>query len=480
MTPEALEYELQSEEQLCFVRIHKTASTTLVNLLEKHFHANEVYPLTQSVEHLSSQDTQPYRCFYGHYPYTFYQSCVQRPVYITVLRDPVERVLSLYRHARRIQEPAGVGQAHLKAAAATGSLMDFLQSGDRFVNLLTINAQTRQIATQLYFDPTLPEERASYPPDAELLERAKTHLDQWPFFGITEHFQESVALLFYVFGWYPDLSYPSLNQSPNSLEPADLSPEAIAEIRARTQLDAALYHYAKAAFHACFSAMKAHLQKACSPPPARYRQADQPALFPLLLQHYERRYRTRTAPADRVHFDFSQALSGAGWHRRNQLALPSPEPSPYFRWTGPSTETILDLPALCTPSATVHLHVLNAAAADVLESVQLQVNQVRVPLESVQWAGRGTRLQGAIPPNALQEKPLTRLSLHVNRTLPLNEVNPQRRDRTLVGLAMAGVDLVGTPLPSSRPEWVKSWAIALTLLGVIALLMAFGIQSTLF
>jgi hypothetical protein len=113
------------------------------------------------------------RYMFGHMPYGAHEFAGNDWSYFTMLRDPVERCLSLYAHRSRHD---GIGV----------DIERYYEEGrdhDQF------NAQTLMVSGVPFEEPLPP--RGS----EEMLARAKENLEKFVVVGITERFDESIDLL---------------------------------------------------------------------------------------------------------------------------------------------------------------------------------------------------------------------------------------------------------------------------------------------
>ncbi|HEV2762321.1 MAG TPA: polyhydroxyalkanoic acid system family protein [Pyrinomonadaceae bacterium] len=158
------------------------------------------------------------RAVVGHFSFGLHGHVARPSTYITILRDPVDRVASLYYYLK-LRE--------------TMSLEEFAARPPfREVE----NDQTRRLAGQ---DP------AQGPCTAETLRAAKENLRRhFAVAGTTERFDETLILLKRRLGWDREvISYP---QNVNAARPPKtaLSPEAVEAVRRRNELDFELWRYA--------------------------------------------------------------------------------------------------------------------------------------------------------------------------------------------------------------------------------------------
>jgi hypothetical protein len=117
----------------------------------------------------------------GHLWFGIHDALPRPAAYLTILRDPVERVLSLYYYRKRRQ-------------GLTGTLEDYLAAGRDFE---TNNGQTRYLCGRLEgvdvrFTACTPV----------MLELAKSRLqERFSVVGVAERFDESLLLMARTFGW---------------------------------------------------------------------------------------------------------------------------------------------------------------------------------------------------------------------------------------------------------------------------------------
>jgi hypothetical protein len=221
---------------------------------------------------LPPKEVANYKAISGHYFYNIAPFTRRNVVYITMLRDPVERTISDYAQMRRSVPHHGYKLANAQ------SLLEFVK--DPRNRFLWANLQTRHIAIDFNLREMAPKISAKQLEDRELstqmdqitlngdfddptlLTRARERLSAFALVGLVERFDESVELLCYLFGWPAPPVPKILNVSPNRPAQDNLPQEALDIIREHTQFDAALYETGKQLFEAQYNQMiKDHPEK---------------------------------------------------------------------------------------------------------------------------------------------------------------------------------------------------------------------------
>jgi hypothetical protein len=131
-----------------------------------------------------------FRLYMGHFHFGVHEAIPAPTTYVTLIRDPVDRVLSLYQH-------------RVEHHGVTAGIEEYL---DRAFDIHVRDHQTRVLAGS-DTDPRLG------PCTEATLERAKRNIeDRFAFCGVTERFDEGLLLLARTFGWR-DVRYVRHNDS---------------------------------------------------------------------------------------------------------------------------------------------------------------------------------------------------------------------------------------------------------------------------
>ncbi|PPS40408.1 sulfotransferase family 2 domain-containing protein [Chroococcidiopsis sp. TS-821] len=238
-----LSKDLQQEQAIIFLHLPKAAGSTLHRIIERQYPANVIYSIdglkvAESIEefkNLPIARRQEIKMLKGHMNFGLHEYLPRPSTYITMLREPVERVISLYYYI--IRNPKHWLHAEVKGKNL--SLQEYVSSG---IATAANNGQTRLIAavdeSKVGFDQMSEEHLAI----------AKQRLqDYFTVVGITEKFDETLILLKNKFGWKMPL-YVKENVTKNRQSKASVPPQTLETVEYYNQLDIQLYQYAKQLF----------------------------------------------------------------------------------------------------------------------------------------------------------------------------------------------------------------------------------------
>lgn len=174
---------------------------------------------TLTHDDLSVGARQQIRCVLGHYFYGIHEYFPSPFNYFTILRDPVERVLSLYSYLRAA---SNVSQWYDWVRKAT--LREFVEKSPEAENF-----QTKIISGNKKFAD---------------LEAARRNINIFSAVGVIEMFNESMDHFARTFGWR-DVSCPVTNATDNRVRQSDVHPSDLRLIKLRNQMDLDLHALAK-------------------------------------------------------------------------------------------------------------------------------------------------------------------------------------------------------------------------------------------
>jgi hypothetical protein len=253
-----LRFQLRSADQLLFIHCPKTAGTTFFTLLSAHYPSEDIYrsqvgTLQDALQEHGWPIIARYRLMRAHYDTSITRYFPRRPVCVTMIRDPVERIISYFEHVRR-----SPNHKHYRTVVeGKMTLEDFMDPP--LARSDTCNFQVRQLAGAI-------RGPAKEMPGSVLLEMARVRLAEFAFFGITERFDDSLDLLHYTFGWQPVRNYENLNVSPTPSRRGDHPEHVVEKIEIANELDLQLYRDAEGVFEERLQLME---QESHSPSPAR-------------------------------------------------------------------------------------------------------------------------------------------------------------------------------------------------------------------
>ena len=179
----------------------------------------------------SSNDyLKPLHLVFGHMPFGKLDGLLERPRYMTFLRDPIDRAVSDYYYCRqKTNNPA-------HKPSMEHDILEFCRLGYGQMQ----NCHTRYLSNNVFGE--------SYESDSAMLAAAKSSLDSCFFFGLTERFEDSVNVLNRKIGYGAEVkSIPVVNASKRPDRVSEEVREALAGYNA---LDLELYAYACERFEA--------------------------------------------------------------------------------------------------------------------------------------------------------------------------------------------------------------------------------------
>jgi hypothetical protein len=182
-------------EPVSFLHFERTAGTTLATLLTQHFHPLQI--ATAPLQ-LDAPDTDglleaidDHKLVWGHYDLPSFERLSARRRVITILREPTERILSLYYFWRSIHpsQLETFDDSRVLQAQALG-LLDFLHSDLAPLRDSIDNVYVRRLAG-LNGGGTQNDPLGQDP--HRCLEQALAALHKMHFVGIVEHMGETLA-----------------------------------------------------------------------------------------------------------------------------------------------------------------------------------------------------------------------------------------------------------------------------------------------
>ena len=221
-----------------FLHIQKTAGSSIVHLARQFYGAS----LTSHGDcwGLPPEQFRDVGFVSGHIGYDYARHLMKKRLSFTFLRDPAERILSMYYFCRT-RDPA---EFAIYRKAHELDLPQFLEAGltDPFMRMRIWNNQVWQLAHgYTHLDRRTVDDFS----EAELLSMAKEHLLEFSHIGFTDTFDTDAAVIMAALGFPKMQQMPKLNTSPDRPDITSLSPLIRSLLDELTVLDRELYDYAR-------------------------------------------------------------------------------------------------------------------------------------------------------------------------------------------------------------------------------------------
>lgn len=211
-----------------FLHIPKTAGTTLRYTIKANCKANEFCEGDEEeLNWTKKTKTHRQRIKYvmGHLYFGVHEQINDDCTYITLLRDPIERVLSFYYYVLKDSNDPLYDFAH------NNTLEQFVEKGTSIVH----NQQAKLINGDKDKDPDL--------------DQVKEHINEHFYFvGLAEEYNKTVDYLASVLGWDKVLK-SRLNANASRRKASELPQRTIDLIREYNQKDIELYVWAQQRFY---------------------------------------------------------------------------------------------------------------------------------------------------------------------------------------------------------------------------------------
>ncbi len=239
----AREASKRLQPAVIFLHIPKAgAGRSLSSVLDPRYRQKETYSIgietkrsIQEFVDLPLQQRSQIKLLKGNMPFGLHNHIPRPCVYITLLRDPIDRVMSHYDDVKRTPEH----YLHQRVIQSDMSLADYVMHS----NCPELdNGQTRLLAG---IDGEIPFGQLT----DDVLERAQRNLREYfPVVGVAERFDESLLLLQRLLGWRLPPVYCRQHVTVSRPRREALPASLIESIRACTRYDQILYDTAMACF----------------------------------------------------------------------------------------------------------------------------------------------------------------------------------------------------------------------------------------
>lgn len=227
-----------AEQPHIFFHIHKTGGQTLSGVMARQYPRGSVCHLwiqrSETIKAflaLSDEERDRVRVLTGHMPFGCHRYFPQGARYVTLLRDPVKRFFSEFRHLSDQPEEWAEWRPPATALESVEAYLDYVVSNNLG------NVQTRMVGGFVGLEDRPP--LAPLPPEA--LEVAKHNLEHYfAVVGATERFDESLVLMQQVLGWKKSIHYMRRNVREKQQIRTPVSEATMQRLRASVALDTEL------------------------------------------------------------------------------------------------------------------------------------------------------------------------------------------------------------------------------------------------
>ena len=218
-----------AEEKLFFIHIPKTAGTSVRRVLRPQYRDDEfitVYSHEPGELEKIRDRLDDARVLYGHFSHGFHELLGTRGRYATMLREPVARVWSFYRH--QLHNPRAGHHAMVRSGMP---LEELLESNN--IHELN-NHMTRIVSGHVGVELV---------DDDSLVTRAIENIERdFLFVGLVERMAESMSSLSRILGWESIPDPPFVNVGNETMD-ARIDPRTRQAIERFNRLDLTLYRW---------------------------------------------------------------------------------------------------------------------------------------------------------------------------------------------------------------------------------------------
>ncbi|MEP1471052.1 MAG: sulfotransferase family 2 domain-containing protein [Halieaceae bacterium] len=233
---------LTLSRRVVFLHIAKTAGTSIIHFFQQRLSAEKIcshgdFLTFPERGDLFQAQLRRYQFVSGHFGYADVEPLLKESYSFTFLRDPVDRVLSLYKFCMHsdMQKQFAVARA-----ARDLGLEGFLSSTLPEVSEMLDNQQTWQLSSRYWHK----DRRAmSGLGDHELLDMAISHLDDFDHVGLTDNFDKDFGKILGDLEINEQVPKSRQFKTRDPVSSEQLSTAVLDSLRERLRLDYALLEH---------------------------------------------------------------------------------------------------------------------------------------------------------------------------------------------------------------------------------------------
>ena len=249
-----------ANKTLIFCHVPKTAGTTLNRIIESQYDPFRIHSIPggqriraiEKFKALPEERRRKLQVLKGHIEYGLHEHLPQPATYMTMLREPVAQVVSSYFYGLssrthplyKILNDRKMGiEAYVDLAQWANNLQTKLLGGIPMARVQPITALAAAQRGEIFAPERFIGEHAT----VNTLAAAKRHLEEdFSVIGVTNQFEESVALMIVAYGW--DVPYFQSFRETKQRPPAKIEAAILDKIRALNALDIELFAFGKNLF----------------------------------------------------------------------------------------------------------------------------------------------------------------------------------------------------------------------------------------
>jgi glycosyltransferase involved in cell wall biosynthesis len=233
--------------------IPKTAGTTFYEYLSRFYDENEIYPKSplggyESIIKFEDEISNEISFIASHKNIRDFLDDSWNV--ITFVRDPKERLVSLYNHWRTWTDeeieksPVPEDVKIIKKLAKEKSLVEFIEINHPLIKFHFVNGMAKNLIPI--------NKHKILNNDKKLLKEAKKQIDKMCFVGVVENFKESQLLFEYIFNLPHENNLQDLNKREYILEISESEKESLEKY---LKIDNEIYEYAVDKFYSNLKSM---------------------------------------------------------------------------------------------------------------------------------------------------------------------------------------------------------------------------------
>jgi len=236
--------KVEHPSTLVFQHIPKTAGVSVRSVISSNFNIAEIIHVPDGLWRdaaFAAEAVERYRFVHGHLHYEFVKTITHRTRVVTFLRDPVERVLSLFYFLRN-QDPAGVVDPAVRYTIECARSLapdEFVALRDPIIKPMVSDYQAR----------VLLDDAQQAQPKRRWLRLVLANLERYALVGICDPdlITESMQRMTLLFGWLGAGDAPHVNKTVRP-PPSEEVERARSIIESNNRVDADILQHLRIAF----------------------------------------------------------------------------------------------------------------------------------------------------------------------------------------------------------------------------------------